>query len=175
MISLSSAPSPCWLHVLSGLMRRYGARWPLLGRGRPVRPGRSGLRSAGLRGWFRVLMTLGLLAGGTTIAHALDANTATAAQLETLNGVGPRTAQLIVQERERAGPYESLEDLSDRVRGIGLKRLARLRDAGLTAGGGAVRVITPSSIASPHFAPALPPVTPVPAGVPLPSPLPPGR
>ncbi|MVW72339.1 MULTISPECIES: ComEA family DNA-binding protein [unclassified Bordetella] len=123
------------------------------------------------------VLSLCWLCAAATLAHALDANTATAAQLETLNGVGPRTAQMIVQERERAGPYESLEDLSDRVRGIGRKRLARLRDAGLTAGGGmgAARVITPSSIASPHFAPALPPVTPVPAGTPLPAPVTTGR
>jgi competence protein ComEA len=75
-------------------------------------------------------------------AQALDLNTATAEQLTDLRGVGPRTAQIIVQERNRAGPFESLEDLSDRVRGIGLKRLQTLQAAGLrvseagTAAGG---------------------------------------
>lgn len=75
-------------------------------------------------------------------AQALDLNTATAEQLTELRGVGPRTAQIIVQERNRAGPFESLEDLSDRVRGIGLKRLQTLQAAGLrvseagTASGG---------------------------------------
>ena len=64
-------------------------------------------------------------------AQALDLNTATAEQLTDLRGVGPRTAQIIVQERNRAGPFESLEDLSDRVRGIGLKRLQTLQAAGL--------------------------------------------
>ena len=55
----------------------------------------------------------------------------TAEQLKDLRGVGPRTAQMIVQERNRAGPFESLEDLSDRVRGIGPKRLQTLQAAGL--------------------------------------------
>lgn len=64
-------------------------------------------------------------------AQALELNTATAEQLKDLRGVGPRTAQMIVQERNRAGPFESLEDLSDRVRGIGLKRLQTLQAAGL--------------------------------------------
>ena len=64
-------------------------------------------------------------------AQALDLNTATAEQLKELRGVGPRTAQIIVQERNRAGPFESLEDLSDRVRGIGPKRLQALQTAGL--------------------------------------------
>ncbi|MEI8401825.1 MAG: DUF655 domain-containing protein [Alcaligenaceae bacterium] len=63
--------------------------------------------------------------------QALDLNTATAEQLKGLRGVGPRTAQIIVQERNRAGPFESLEDLSDRVRGIGAKRLQALQTAGL--------------------------------------------
>ena len=64
-------------------------------------------------------------------AQALELNTATAEQLKDLRGVGPRTAQMIVQERNRAGPFESLEDLSDRVRGIGPKRLQTLQAAGL--------------------------------------------
>jgi competence protein ComEA len=64
-------------------------------------------------------------------AQALELNTASAEQLKDLRGVGPRTAQIIVQERNRAGPFESLEDLSDRVRGIGPKRLQTLQAAGL--------------------------------------------
>ena len=64
-------------------------------------------------------------------AQALDLNAASAEQLKDLRGVGPRTAHIIVQERNRAGPFESLEDLSDRVRGIGPKRLQTLQAAGL--------------------------------------------
>src|SRR5690606_12575166 len=93
--------------------------------------------------------------------HALDANVATIEQLEAINGVGPRTAKIIVQERERAGLFESLEDLSDRVRGIGRKRLGRLRAAGLTVGASGVTVFSPSSIAMPQFAPSLPQTAPL--------------
>ncbi len=64
-------------------------------------------------------------------AQTLDLNSASAEQLKDLRGVGPRTAHIIVQERNRAGPFESLEDLSDRVRGIGPKRLQTLQAAGL--------------------------------------------
>ena len=74
-----------------------------------------------------VLAGLGL----SLSAQALDLNTATAEQLQDLRGVGPRTAQIIVQERNRAGRFESLEDLSDRVRGIGPKRIQALQAAGL--------------------------------------------
>jgi competence protein ComEA len=106
-------------------------------------------------------------------AQALDLNTATAEQLQNLRGVGPRTAQIIVQERNRAGPFESLEDLSDRVRGIGLKRLQALQASGLrvsaasTAASGVSakgpngsaqaavrRVALPSGVATPTIEPA---------------------
>ena len=68
-------------------------------------------------------------------AHAIDVNTASVAELERVRGVGPRTAQIIVQERMRAGNFSSLEDLSDRVRGIGRKRLETLQAAGLRVAG----------------------------------------
>jgi competence protein ComEA len=108
-------------------------------------------------------------------AQALDLNTATAEQLTDLRGVGPRTAQIIVQERNRAGPFESLEDLSDRVRGIGLKRLQALQAAGLrvseagritggmsTKGQGAASQVAPRRVALPTGV-ATPTIEPVPA------------
>jgi competence protein ComEA len=53
----------------------------------------------------------------------IDVNTADAATLETLPGVGPTIAQAIVSSR----PFASVDDLS-RVPGIGEARLAELRD-----------------------------------------------
>ncbi|HEY0297568.1 MAG TPA: DUF655 domain-containing protein [Bordetella sp.] len=80
-------------------------------------------------------------AGGLSLAmasaHALDVNAASAEQLEALRGVGPKTARIIVQERLRGGRFESIEDLSDRVRGIGPKRAQALQASGLTVGAGA--------------------------------------
>jgi hypothetical protein len=53
---------------------------------------------------------------------ALDPNRATVAELASLEGVGPALAARIVAAR----PFASLEDLA-RVKGIGGRRLARLR------------------------------------------------
>ena len=64
-------------------------------------------------------------AGGA--AATVDVNTATAAQLEALPGIGPTLAAAIVQEREANGPFRSVDDLT-RVHGIGPGRLAQLRD-----------------------------------------------
>ena len=48
----------------------------------------------------------------------INVNTATAEQLEALPGIGPTLAAAIVQERERNGPFRSVDDLT-RVPGIG--------------------------------------------------------
>ncbi|NNE11537.1 MAG: ComEA family DNA-binding protein [Ilumatobacter sp.] len=57
----------------------------------------------------------------------IDLNVATAAELETLPGVGPATAAAIVDDRERNGPFASVDDL-DRVPGIGRAKLAAVAD-----------------------------------------------
>ena len=54
-------------------------------------------------------------------------NTATAEELETIPGVGPVTAQRIIDFREQNGPFRSVDEL-DAVSGIGPKRLAQMRE-----------------------------------------------
>jgi competence protein ComEA len=44
-----------------------------------------------------------------------------------LPGVGPATAAAIVAQRERHGPFHSIDDLLD-VRGIGAAKLDAFRD-----------------------------------------------
>jgi competence protein ComEA len=56
-------------------------------------------------------------------AGRIDVNTADAATLETLPGVGPATAKAIIAAR----PFSSVDDL-ERVPGIGAARLTDLRD-----------------------------------------------
>ena len=59
-------------------------------------------------------------------AGPVDLNTATAEQLDTLPGVGPSTAQAIVDHRNTNGPFASVDGLTD-VRGIGPAKLESLR------------------------------------------------
>ncbi len=56
----------------------------------------------------------------------LDINSATAAELETLPGIGEGLAARIVAYREEHGPFLSVEQLDD-VYGIGPAKLAALR------------------------------------------------
>jgi competence protein ComEA len=57
----------------------------------------------------------------------IDLNTATLEQLDTLAGVGPATAQKILDFREEHGGFGSVDELAQ-VPGIGEKRLASLRE-----------------------------------------------
>jgi competence protein ComEA len=53
-------------------------------------------------------------------------NTATAEQLDTLDGVGPATASKILEYRHQHGGFRSIDDLGE-IPGIGPKRLAALK------------------------------------------------
>ncbi|MEU7481323.1 ComEA family DNA-binding protein [Lentzea sp. NPDC042327] len=57
----------------------------------------------------------------------LNLNTASATDLDSLPGVGPITAQRIVDHRTRKGPFASVDELRD-VEGIGDTKLAKLAD-----------------------------------------------
>ena len=65
-------------------------------------------------------------AGGSPSAP-VNLNTATAEQLDGLDGVGPTTAQKIIAYRAQHGGFGSVSEL-DRIPGIGAKRMAALRD-----------------------------------------------
>jgi competence protein ComEA len=64
---------------------------------------------------------------GTVPSPPVDLNTATLEQLDTLDGVGPATAQKILEYRQEHGGFGSVEELGQ-ISGIGPKRLAALRD-----------------------------------------------
>ena len=56
----------------------------------------------------------------------VNINTAGLEELDELPGVGPSTAQAIIDEREQGGPFTSIEDIM-RVSGIGEKKFEKLK------------------------------------------------
>jgi len=70
-------------------------------------------------------------AGAGTVSAApgvpVNLNTATLEQLDTLSGVGPSTAQKIIDYREEHGGFRSVDELKE-VSGIGDAKFAALKD-----------------------------------------------
>jgi competence protein ComEA len=66
---------------------------------------------------------------------AVDANTASQAELESIKGIGPAIAAKILDERKK-GSFKDMKDLEERVKGIGEKNIAAMSAAGLSVGKG---------------------------------------
>jgi competence protein ComEA len=61
-----------------------------------------------------------------TVSTPVNLNTATAAQLEALPGIGARTAALIVDYRQKNGGFKKIEELMN-IRGVGEKSFLKLK------------------------------------------------
>src|SRR5580693_8318123 len=66
-------------------------------------------------------------------AQPININTANSEQLQQVPGIGPATADKILQMRKSYGPFKSVDDLLA-IRGLGAKRLEKMRKY-LTVGG----------------------------------------
>ena len=65
---------------------------------------------------------------------AVDVNSASEADLDSIKGIGPGTSTRILSER-KVGKFKDWADLIQRVSGIGEKRAAKLSAEGLTVNG----------------------------------------
>ncbi len=59
-------------------------------------------------------------------AAIVNINTASAAELDALPGIGAKTAALIVEYRQKNGPFKKIEELMN-VRGVGEKSFLKLK------------------------------------------------
>ncbi len=59
-------------------------------------------------------------------AAPINLNTATSDELQQVPGIGPVTAEKILQMRKAYGPFKSVDDLRA-IKGIGPKRLEKMR------------------------------------------------
>ena len=67
-------------------------------------------------------------AGSAAVSGKVNINTADSTALQTLSGVGPATAQKIIDYRESNGRFSSVEDIKN-VSGIGEKTYEKLKDS----------------------------------------------
>jgi competence ComEA-like helix-hairpin-helix protein len=70
--------------------------------------------------------TQGLCANKKPPLHPVNLNTATSEQLQEVPGIGPATAEKILQARKSYGAFKSVDDLQA-IKGIGPKRLEKMR------------------------------------------------
>jgi comEA protein len=75
---------------------------------------------------FCLLVSSAVLAKKKPPAAPVNLNTATSEQLQEVPGIGPATAEKILQMRKSYGAFKSVNDLLA-VRGIGPKRLEKMR------------------------------------------------
>ena len=81
---------------------------------------------------FALLLALGVFVAPHALAkkkpptQPININTASSDQLQLVTGIGPVTAQKIIQMRKSYGAFNSVDDLMA-IRGIGPKRLEKMR------------------------------------------------
>ena len=75
---------------------------------------------------------------------AVDVNKATAADLDSVKGIGPAIAGKIIDERKN-GNFKDWNDLITRVKGIGETSAAKLSEGGLTVGGASFKGAAPAA------------------------------
>ena len=64
----------------------------------------------------------------TTVSTAVvNLNSATVAEIASLPGIGPKTADLVVQYRQKNGPFKKIEEIMN-VRGVGEKSFLKIKD-----------------------------------------------
>jgi competence protein ComEA len=86
---------------------------------------------------FRTFLTTVLLSLSCLVAQAaVDANKASAKELEALKGIGPALSAKIVKARTDA-PFRNWDDMMKRVSGVGPATAARLSTQGFTVAGAA--------------------------------------
>jgi competence protein ComEA len=69
----------------------------------------------------------GVSVPGLSASGPVDLNSATAAQLDALPGIGPSTAAAIVAYRDKHGPFKSIDGLLE-IKGLGASKVDALRE-----------------------------------------------
>lgn len=91
----------------------------------------------------KILAILAMLLATTCFAAA-DVNKATAAELDSIKGIGPGTSTKILDERKK-GNFKNWTDFIERVKGVGENNAAKFSTEGMTVNGEAFKGAAPAA------------------------------
>ena len=96
---------------------------------------------------FKKILTMMMVLATSFAMAAVDVNSASEDDLDSIKGIGPSTAAKILDARKTA-KFKDWNDFIQRVPGIGDKKAAKLSAEGLTVNGGAFKTTTGSTSAA---------------------------
>ncbi len=91
----------------------------------------------------KILAAVAMLYAAACFA-AVDVNKASAAELDSIKGIGPSISTKILDERKK-GSFKDWADFVDRVKGIGDGNAAKFSAEGLTVNGDAFKGAAPAA------------------------------
>lgn len=92
--------------------------------------------------WKKILVVLAMLYAAASFA-AVDVNKASAAELDSIKGIGPGISTKILDERKK-GSFKDWQDFIDRVKGVGEGNAAKFSAEGLTVNGSSFKGAAPA-------------------------------
>jgi competence protein ComEA len=90
-----------------------------------------GFNERARKGISALLCASALVLAAPVAWASINPNQASAAELESIRGIGPSMSARIVAERQKNGPFKSPQDFARRVPGVGPKKLKAFQEAGL--------------------------------------------
>lgn len=94
---------------------------------------------------YLLSLILAVLACINLAFAAVNINTATQDELDSVKGIGPGKAKAIIDYRTKNGPFKSVEDLKG-VKGFGEKSLAKLKGDLTVSGASTVPAPAPAAV-----------------------------
>lgn len=91
----------------------------------------------------KILAAVALLSAAACFA-AVDVNKASAAELDSIKGIGPSTSTKILDERKK-GAFINWNDLVERVKGVGEGNAVKFSKEGMTVNGETFKAAAPTA------------------------------
>lgn len=93
---------------------------------------------------LKTILAIMAMLVATTCFAAVDVNKATAAELDSIKGIGPGTSTKILDERKK-GTFKNWTDFIERVKGVGESNAAKFSAEGMTVNGEAFKGAAPAA------------------------------